>query len=165
VALSTTTWAGGSGIRDALITAIEGVTPALDASCRFRRPDDRRSDLRTWAAGNPSDACLRRFELRMVDKGPLPEIQYPDARQVEARCELLVAYHTAEGFYGPLERDDMERWIESDSMQLRDELISTSNLIAGWNGVTDVQESVDWGDPTFLSLQFTVLYYNTQSTT
>jgi hypothetical protein len=108
-----TTW---QAIRDAMITAVKGLTPAA-LGVKFI-PHREEDDFRAWCNANEA-AALRRFSIRDTGQGVDPGFSDSVLKHVERECECVIAYPTAGlGRYGARAGLSLEDVMVADAHQV-----------------------------------------------
>lgn len=106
-----------AAIRAQMLTTLEAIVPAHEASIRFERHRGE-SDFRAWVEMNEQGAW-RRFHINsLFDEGPTPASTNSDVEFRSARLELLVAYPKRWGLYGQDGERGAHDVIESDREQI-----------------------------------------------
>jgi hypothetical protein len=115
-----------AAVRDAMLTLVEAITPAVHAQTRFERFREQ-VDFRTWAEQHP-DACLRRVSIRSTGDVTPPAVTNTDIEWVSTELECVVAYPTS-GRFGANHLTELDDAISSD-MQKIEHRIGTNGYAA-----------------------------------
>jgi hypothetical protein len=103
-----------AAVRDAMLTLVEAITPAVHAQTRFERWREQ-VDFRTWAEQHP-DACLRRVSIAYGNRSPAA-VANTLVEENAWPFEVTIAYPTSHRF-GTDGRNDLRDTITSDLRQI-----------------------------------------------
>lgn len=103
-----------AAVRDAMLTLIEAVTPAIHAQTAFRRHREQ-AEFRAWAEQNPG-ACLRRVSIDYGDR-QAAAVSTTLVEENSWTFTVTVAYPTSSRF-GSDARYDLRDTITSDLRQI-----------------------------------------------
>lgn len=162
--MPTTNW---YAIRDGYITAIAALTPNNIAKPKFQERPVRHVGLKAWAEKNKGSSTFRKFEIKQVVGGEEAEFMDPSQIELFEELELVVSYPSQlHNLYGDEGDDDLEQIIEQDSAQLRDALMSGSNLQSGQNTANVAAVEIERDeDVWFLMITLEIRYFRSQSIT
>jgi len=104
-----------AAVREAMLTAVEGITPAIESSTPFRRfREQAPGDFRDWAEKHPGQ-CLRRVSIRSVGSQRSALVSSTLSEETSDTFEVVVAYQASNRFGSAAELDDV---IEADQKQI-----------------------------------------------
>jgi hypothetical protein len=153
-------------LRDNMIVLIEALTPRLVGSVAFREVPEKRDIVKF--ASTAGSAAFRKFEVRRHPDKSAEEPPYldPSAYERNEYVRIAMAYPVLPGLYGfAADDDDIDQVMRSDAGQIRDEIFSPSNYLAGQSLAQVTIEAPDRQSETVFYQYLTVLLIYTEAQT